>query len=140
MKAYISPEMIIRVFEQRDSKFSAVQVFMALDEWNSALDAYIAAAEPLMKIEETVAAKYPGYGSVMSELYECRTNPAYAKMTAANLAIYEALNPRCPLVTKWTNRHEPFPVGTAMREATKYRRAAKLIAQNINTYLSETNA
>lgn len=125
--------LICRHIDAGLTKYTPVQIYMAMDEWQAAHDEYVAAQFAAGDIDTIVASQY--HNDVLWQIAAHRFNPAYAKFDDAIRAAADKVVDYCPLLGKMRNHsNEAFPVDTTLKIAAQLRNAAKKFNKAVAVY------
>lgn len=128
----LDANMIARCADNGITQYTAVQIFMAYDEWCVAKAEYETALDGLIVIDDKAR------GNSTDSLwfvYYARNNKDYAALHKTITAITEAARDFCPLISKTSvHSHEVYPVDTTLRYARQLRTSAKKISKAIEAY------
>lgn len=120
---------IARCSDSGITRYTAVQIFVATDEWQAAHDEYNAALETAGKIDATFG------GGLIAGLDAYRSNENYRKFCDATSKATEFVDDYCPLGCKMRNHSsESFPVDKALKIAAQLRNATRQINKAVEVY------
>lgn len=129
-------QLIERCQDNHLTVYTAIQVYMAIDEWEDARVDYDKATDEFYaKITEPVIAEFPELSTGLAHIAASQSIPGFADKQNALIEIDDRTPLSNPLTTKMRNHsREAFPVDKAMREAKTFRSNAKKVRKLVSDW------